>query len=350
MAPQIQDPALPPDSLILVTGANGLIASHIVDQLLLYGYAVRGTVRSHARTSWMTPLYESRHPNSKLEIVEVVDITAEGCYDAALKGVSAVIHTAAINILSDDPSVITQSVDANLNVLRNVEKANKSGEKIERVVFTSSSWAVQYPQPNTPITLTYDTYNDLALKMLSDQNTPKEARGILTYVAGKVEAEKESWKWIASHKDAGFIVNTVIPGTCIGPVLAPEDQSYPTTAGYVRSVYEGTQQEVFQWLDPQWYVDVRDAARLHVAAVALAGVEGERVFALAETYTWPGVQKVIEEEMGKKCPVEMKEKGEDLSTVPLEKSTAYLKRLGLEGWEKFERSVRANIRSFYPRE
>ncbi|GKZ52116.1 hypothetical protein AbraIFM66951_000537, partial [Aspergillus brasiliensis] len=40
------DLALPKGALILVTGANGFIASHVSDQLLQMGYRVRGTVRS----------------------------------------------------------------------------------------------------------------------------------------------------------------------------------------------------------------------------------------------------------------------------------------------------------------
>ena len=38
--------ALPTGSRILVTAANGYIASHVVDQLLVLGYAVRGTIRA----------------------------------------------------------------------------------------------------------------------------------------------------------------------------------------------------------------------------------------------------------------------------------------------------------------
>ena len=39
---------------------------------------------------------------------------------------------------------------------------------------------------------------------------------------------------------------------------------------------------------------MRDAAALHVAALVLEGLEGERVFGWAELYTWTGVVKVME--------------------------------------------------------
>ncbi|KAF2711914.1 NAD(P)-binding protein [Pleomassaria siparia CBS 279.74] len=348
MAPKIQDPFLPPGSLILVTAANGLIASHIVDQLLQYGYAVRGTVRSLDRSAWMKPLFESRHPGSRLDMVEITDIIAPGCYDEALKDVSAVIHTAAINLLTNDSTVIPNSIKLNLNVLEAAEKANASGSKIQRVVLTSSSWAVQFPRPNVPIDVSYDTYDTFAQEALDSPDTPIETKGLFTYVVSKIESEKASWKWIGEHKDAGFALNSVMPATCMGPVLAPQDQPYPSTAGFIRSLYEGKNAELFAWLDPQWFVDVRDAARMHVAAAVLKGLEGERVYAWAERYTWPGVAKVIEETMGEKVPIELQDKGVDMTNPPLEKSVQYLKRLGLEGWEPFEESVRLNIRSFYP--
>lgn len=352
MAPQIQDPLLPAGSLLLVTAANGYIASHIVDQLLLYGYAVRGTVRSISKSSWMKPLFESRHPNGKLDLVEIPDILAGGCYDDALKGVSAVIHTAAFNSLEDDPNIISDSVQVNISVLESVAEANANGGNIKRVVLTSSSWAVAYPQPGKEMELTSESYNTSSEAALSDLNTPKEARGMLTYVTAKVKGEQESWKWWSEHGKeggVGFVLNTTIPSTCIGEVLAPKEQPYPSTGGFVRSLYEGKNAFLFEWLEPQWYCDVSDAARGHLAAAVLNNVEGERIFVYAEPYKWTGVQKVLEDEMGKKCGVQTKDRGEDLSkpTKPRERATEILKRLGCQ-WEGFDGAVRRNIRSYYP--
>ena len=72
--------------------------------------------------------------------------------------------------------------------------------------------------------------------------------------------------------------NAILSATCMGPVLAPQAQPYPSTAGFVRQLFEGTVLAAFQWPQPQWFVDVRDAATPHVAALVLEGLEGERVF------------------------------------------------------------------------
>ena len=72
------------NSLVLVTGANGYIAARTVEAFLKAGHSVRGTVRSK---SSVKPVVDALSEYaSRLEIVEVPDITAEGAFDEAVKG------------------------------------------------------------------------------------------------------------------------------------------------------------------------------------------------------------------------------------------------------------------------
>ena len=82
----IENPALPAGALVLVTGVNGFLGSHIVDQLLLAGYRVRGTVRNAEKNSWVQSLFDKLHGKEKFELVEVKDLTTEGAFDEVLKG------------------------------------------------------------------------------------------------------------------------------------------------------------------------------------------------------------------------------------------------------------------------
>lgn len=85
--PSFNSPALPPGSLILVTGVNGLIGSHVADQVLEYGYQVRGTVRSIEENSWMVPFFEKKFGIKGIfELVEVQEMASKGAFDEALKG------------------------------------------------------------------------------------------------------------------------------------------------------------------------------------------------------------------------------------------------------------------------
>ena len=78
--------AIQPGAIIFVTGVNGLIGSHVVDQLLKRGYNVRGAVRSVEKNKWLAEYFDGKYKEVKFELVEVPDITVEGCYDEFVDG------------------------------------------------------------------------------------------------------------------------------------------------------------------------------------------------------------------------------------------------------------------------
>jgi nucleoside-diphosphate-sugar epimerase len=63
-------PAVEPGSKILVTGANGYIATWLIGTLLEQGYAVRGTVRSETKGAHLLEMYKSYGDRFELVIVE----------------------------------------------------------------------------------------------------------------------------------------------------------------------------------------------------------------------------------------------------------------------------------------
>ena len=81
--------------LILVTGASGYLASHIVKQLLELGCRVRGTVRSLKDEKKVAPLRKLvENPKHDLELVEA-DLLNESSWLEAVKGCTYVLHTAS---------------------------------------------------------------------------------------------------------------------------------------------------------------------------------------------------------------------------------------------------------------
>lgn len=78
--------------IVLVTGASGFIATHIVDQALRAGYAVRGTVRSQGTPDRVHETF-SEYMNL-LELVVIPDFTAPYALDEAVHDVICVIYTA----------------------------------------------------------------------------------------------------------------------------------------------------------------------------------------------------------------------------------------------------------------
>lgn len=78
--------AIPKESLVLVTGVNGYIASHIAEQLLEHGYRVRGTVRDAYKADYMHALFDEKYGEDAFEVQIVTDMATDGAFDEVMKG------------------------------------------------------------------------------------------------------------------------------------------------------------------------------------------------------------------------------------------------------------------------
>ncbi|KAM6493009.1 hypothetical protein JOM56_011143 [Amanita muscaria] len=95
-------PVITSGAKVLVTGANGFIAIWLIRTLLEQGYAVRGTVRSLERSSFLVDMFKS---HDKFELVGVEDIARDDAFDESVKGVDAIIHAASpVTFDVDDPN------------------------------------------------------------------------------------------------------------------------------------------------------------------------------------------------------------------------------------------------------
>jgi len=109
-----------------VTGATGLVGSHLVERLLKEGCRVRALVRETSDTSHLEKLDVTR---VRGDVTDGADALAPG-----LKGVTHVFHCAAY---VDDWGPRERMVDVNVNGLRNVLEALEP-EGVRRFVFLSS--------------------------------------------------------------------------------------------------------------------------------------------------------------------------------------------------------------------
>jgi nucleoside-diphosphate-sugar epimerase len=93
---------------VLVTGANGYLAVWTVKKYLEAGYSVRGTVRSLSKSAFLTDTFSNY--GDRFELVIVEDITKDGAFDEAVKGVDVIAHTASpFHYKATDPDGVSLS-------------------------------------------------------------------------------------------------------------------------------------------------------------------------------------------------------------------------------------------------
>jgi nucleoside-diphosphate-sugar epimerase len=85
--------AISPPAKILVTGANGYLATWATKKYLEAGYSVRGTVRSLSKCAFLNDKFACY--GDRFELVVVEDITKDGAFDESVKGVDAITHIAS---------------------------------------------------------------------------------------------------------------------------------------------------------------------------------------------------------------------------------------------------------------
>ncbi|KAJ0276355.1 hypothetical protein COL940_008326 [Colletotrichum noveboracense] len=333
--------ALPKGSLILVTGANGYIGAHVIDNLLKLGYHVRGTVR--AEKPWLKELFD-KYGEGVFEQVVVPHLEDEEALGHAMTGTAGVVLVASdLSLSNDAQKVIPFVVKATETAL----SAAAKHDSIKRVVLTSSAFAASTPEANeTGVVVDENTYNERAIKAAWDPNTPAHRMPFMVYAASKAEGEKAAWKWVEEHKP-GYVFNTILPNFTTGEIMHP--QMSGSTMKMAADVLTGNHAPLKAFM-PQPYVDAGDVARLHIVGLLAESVKSKRIFAAARPVNVSDFIDVLRELRpdNKLIPEKDANDGHDLTQVlPLAEAEKLLETyFGQKGWTPLKESVEAGIRNF----
>ncbi|KAI9037920.1 NAD(P)-binding protein [Aspergillus affinis] len=261
---------------VLVTGANGYIASCTIYELLQAGYAVRGTVRSPHLADRLRARLRTWSDDGLLEIVHVPDITIPGAFDNA---VQAVAHIAApISSTFTDPSpILATAVQSTTGLLDSCVSA--AGPNLKSFILMSSA-TTMIPKGLYAHLITEADWENWAEDEIAALGPRASASSI--YVASKTASERAMWRF-RNERGPPFSMTSINPGFVCGPplVLPDDPNQLSETAGIVWDVFHGQKvKPAFQGIWP--YVDIHDVARLIIWAIDHpALLDKERYLAVA---------------------------------------------------------------------
>lgn len=245
-------------STILVSGASGFVALHTIERLLAKGCHVVGTVRNPADPAKTAELRALPGASDRLALV-AAELTAPNPFDAHTD-VDAILHMAspyAINVNDPQRDLVEPAVEGTLAMLRAAAKR----ERVKRVVLTSSMAAIT----DKP---------DGRLLSESDWNTASS----LTrnpYYFSKTMAERAAWDFMEKEKP-GYDLIVINPFLVVGPshtrAINPSNQ---TLVDIIAGKYPAVM--ALDW----GFVDVRDVADAHIAALAAPAASGRYICASA---------------------------------------------------------------------
>ena len=242
---------------VLVTGIGGYIGKHVAAELLRQGYEVVGTVRTSASADRARAAIGAVAPVDKLSFVEA-DLMSDKGWDAAMSGCTYVMHVASPFFVAepkDENEMIAPAVEGTTRVLGAAKRAG-----VRRVVLTSSVVAMTSGKPSGRYGV--DAWSDV------NQN-------IGAYAKSKTLAERAAWDLVA---DGSMELVSINPGFVQGPALGDpgEGQSVSMMTGLITGKMPMVPDVAMGM------VDVRDVARMHVAALSAEGAPGRRFIIASE--------------------------------------------------------------------
>ncbi|HVY90430.1 MAG TPA: aldehyde reductase [Hyphomonadaceae bacterium] len=251
---------------VLVTGASGFLAQHVILKLLEKGYEVRGTLRSLKRADDVRAVLAKYSPKGgSIEFVEA-DLGADKGWAEAVNGCTYVQHVAspfpAVHP-KDEMELVRPARDGALRVLKAARAAG-----VKRVVMTSSMAAIAYGHGDKRAEVSDET-------MWSNPDGPDNT----PYTKSKTIAERAAWDYV-NGEGKGLELSVINPTGILGPALSKDvSTSLEIPIRLMNGKTPGIPRLGFS------LVDVRDVAECHIRAMEIPEAAGQR-FLATEGFMW----------------------------------------------------------------
>ena len=251
--------------MVLITGGTGFLGSYIIKNLVEKDIRVRAI-----RRSGKLPFYIPEEILNKVEWLEgdVLDVVS---LDEAMKGVTAVIHAAAIVSFSkhNRKEMYSVNVDGTANVMNTALENN-----VQRLVYVSSIAALG---------------RTTATETVSEQKKWEDNKNNTHYAISKHHAEMQVWRAFAEGLE-GVIVN---PSTILG-----YGDWHQSSCAIFRNAYKN-----FPWYTKgvNGFVGVEDVAEA-TTQLLLSSINQKRLIVNADNWPFQKLFNCIADGFEKKHP------------------------------------------------
>lgn len=237
---------------ILVTGANGYVASWLVKKLLDEGLTVHAAVRNPQNEKKIAHLKKlAQDSKGTLQFFEG-DLMKPGSYKAGMEGCELVYHTAS-PFTSNYKDAQKELIDPAVNGTANVLNTAKEVESVKRVIVTSSCAAIY--------TDCIDTVNAPGGKLTEEVWNTTASVDYQPYSYSKTLAEQKAWE-IEKTQDR-FDVVTINMCLVLGP---PLNAGAPSESMDLLKMFGDGQMKMGAPKIGMGIVDVREVAEAHFRA------------------------------------------------------------------------------------
>jgi nucleoside-diphosphate-sugar epimerase len=238
---------------VLVTGANGYVASWLVKRLLDEGITVHAAVRNPDDEKKVKHLKKiAADSKGELKFFKA-DLLTPGSYKEAMQCCELVYHTASpftTNVKDPQKELIDPAVHGTENVLNSANEA----DSVKRVVVTSSCAAIY--------TDAIDTVNAPGGILTEDVWNTTASIDYQPYSYSKTLAEKKAWE-ISENQNQWDLI-TINMSLVLGPDLNPQNTT-TESANFLKMLGDGRMKMGAPKLGIG-VVDVRDVAEAHFRA------------------------------------------------------------------------------------
>ena len=245
------------------------------------------TVRSQEKGQKILDAHQDA--GNRLQVVIVPDMASVGAFDEAVRvpGTEVVMHVASpctLTYTDAQKDIIEPALTGTNSLLRSI---HRDAPQVRRVILTSSISAMLDVR-NPATTFSEQTWNP------ADPADIHLSKG-MAYMIAKTLTERAAWDYVRVEKPP-FDLVTVNPPLVLGPLmrhLATADSISLSNAALADAIRGQWKEEIPPAGPVNLWVDVRDVAAAHLAAMERGDASGKRLFTVGGRFSNAEIARIL---------------------------------------------------------